>query len=884
MITKAQLAAMAAVFVALAVTVSAMSVSDGAEGDETATTIDFATFLTNVENSNYNYNPSDVVTVKWSPTDACTVASHESNPEGCLFKDTTWLEGDGNHAQRIQNSNAQYQLFSDATDVSISNVSFLFVPADFTLCTGSGWGGTASKDTIVNAELQFLNSGNLTLTGCSFDKVIVSPFGKGDLTDNATTTIENCDFKNIYDTYAVKDIYATNATIAGCSFDNCGGGIYFEGAVQKGTYEISGNTFSNMDQNAADNKKNTRGLIQFSAKGDYSNAVIDIEENSYDGETPVIRQLNETITPAVLDAEEVKEANGFKGQATTGDSVEVDNSTMYVNAVSGDDSTADGTQEKPYKTIAKALDDAKAGDTIVLLGNAVETVTIASGKNVILDLNGFTLKNTESAQLEGTTLGGHTVTVESGAKLVVRDSSSAGTGTVDCLTHARGAVVNHGTFVLESGKLTRSAEAGASPTDNGDNSWYVVDNHGEMTVEGGSIVATGKYSSLVRNIGTSVDDRAILVVNGGNISNVFIALKNDDFSALEVNGGTVTSQEQSIQNWGVAEVNGGTLNGTVASWSYNNAEVTMAVGGDAVINGDLLATAYTADKEAVGSSVAAPQIEITGGTIDGDMSTRFGEGPYTLLPEAGDTDDYAWFQISGGTFTGELEDRFIADGSSMVPGPDGGFVVVGGDSIEIDANGKYTMTDEDNTLVSDGEYDVEISYEGGVADVTVQGTTGIGQVSVIVFPVLDPHFSGLGATHAIVVKYECLTPQSATVTVKLPLGECEALTGCTVMYYDADAGQSGTLDAADVWFSSDGTVTFVTEHSTEYDFITTVEATGQAFPPWGWDDDDEYVPPVVPVQPSDSGEGDTTKIVACAAAAVVAALMAVFLIIERRRS
>ena len=104
------------------------------------------------------------------------------------------------------------------------------------------------------------------------------------------------------------------------------------------------------------------------------------------------------------------------------------------------------------------------------------------------------------------------------------------------------------------------------------------------------------------------------------------------------------------------------------------------------------------------------------------------------------------------------------------------------------------------------------------------------------------------------------------------------------MYNDAVSGESGTLDAADVWFSSDGTVTFVTEHSTEYDFITTVEATGQAFPPWGWDDDDEYVPPVVPVQPSDSGSDDTTTIVACAAAAVVAAMMAVFLIIERRKS
>ena len=47
-------------------------------------------------------------------------------------------------------------------------------------------------------------------------------------------------------------------------------------------------------------------------------------------------------------------------------------------------------------------------------------------------------------------------------------------------------------------------------------------------------------------------------------------------------------------------------------------------------------------------------------------------------------------------------------------------------------------------------------------------------------------------------------------------------------------------------------------------------------------DDDEYVPPIVPVQPEDSGDDNTTTIVACAAAAVVAALMAAFLILDRR--
>ena len=50
----------------------------------------------------------------------------------------------------------------------------------------------------------------------------------------------------------------------------------------------------------------------------------------------------------------------------------------------------------------------------------------------------------------------------------------------------------------------------------------------------------------------------------------------------------------------------------------------------------------------------------------------------------------------------------------------------------------------------------------------------------------------------------------------------------------------------------------------------------------GWDDDDEYIPPIVPVQPEDSGD-DSVTVVACAAAAVVAALMAAFLILDRKR-
>lgn len=57
-------------------------------------------------------------------------------------------------------------------------------------------------------------------------------------------------------------------------------------------------------------------------------------------------------------------------------------------------------------------------------------------------------------------------------------------------------------------------------------------------------------------------------------------------------------------------------------------------------------------------------------------------------------------------------------------------------------------------------------------------------------------------------------------------------------------------------------------------------------PGWnpGWDDDDDYVPPIyVPGDTSSSSDDETVKIVACAAAAVVAAIMAAFLILGHRR-
>ena len=61
-----------------------------------------------------------------------------------------------------------------------------------------------------------------------------------------------------------------------------------------------------------------------------------------------------------------------------------------------------------------------------------------------------------------------------------------------------------------------------------------------------------------------------LNVNGGNFSNEFIALKNDDNGIMKITAGTIESKEQAVQNWHNLDVTGGTFNGDVYTWSYDN--------------------------------------------------------------------------------------------------------------------------------------------------------------------------------------------------------------------------------------------------------------------------------------------------------------------------
>ena len=107
------------------------------------------------------------------------------------------------------------------------------------------------------------------------------------------------------------------------------------------------------------------------------------------------------------------------------------------------------------------------------------------------------------------------------------------------------ALVNYGTAILEGATFTRSAEASTSTTSSGGNSWYVIDNHGTMTITGtANVVNNGYFSSfLIRNIGTA-DAASSLTVSGNATlrQGQLYCIKNDDYGNVVVTGGTITLQ------------------------------------------------------------------------------------------------------------------------------------------------------------------------------------------------------------------------------------------------------------------------------------------------------------------------------------------------------
>lgn len=345
-------------------------------------------------------------------------------------------------------------------------------------------------------------------------------------------------------------------------------------------------------------------------------------------------------------------------------------------ATGDEESTTPGTS--PATTLQEKITAAENGDTVSLSEDETGSITVSAGKDITLDLAGHKLTNTAN---------NHTVTIDKGASLTVLDSSEAQTGAIDNVSHGKAAVVNHGTFVLNSGSLTRSAEASTisenGNTASGGNSWYVVWNTGNMTVNGGKILFSadnqGYYSSLIDNGWADPDKNtekafATLTVTGGELSGGKITIKNDDYGILDIQGGTLTQACKSffsVFNWNDATISGGTINGTVGAKgdgqtgenAYEHGKLTIS--GDAKLSGgvqtfdnaniSISGGTFTDTYLYMGSNTAT--ISVTGGAFTKDEDVTSG-----LVIQAQGKNGTC--MISGGTFSENPGAEYLKPGLS----------------------------------------------------------------------------------------------------------------------------------------------------------------------------------------------------------------------------
>ena len=304
--------------------------------------------------------------------------------------------------------------------------------------------------------------------------------------------------------------------------------------------------------------------------------------------------------------------------------------TMAIPAFADGDAAKIGETE--YATLQDAFNAAKKDDTITMLGNVTESIVIENGNTITLDLNGYTLTNTD---------GKHTI--ENRGTLTVTDSSTDKSGKVDNVSHAKIPLVNtdFGIAILNGGTFDRSLEDGNRKG----NSCYTIQNHGTMTINDGVTVNNnGAYSSNIvngyqsTNAATASTTTPTLTINGGNFSGGAAVVKNDEKGQLEINGGTFSQSSYLIHNWNKVTINNGVFNGSIAA---------------------ILNTHESGNTNAIG------ELKINGGNFNGKIDSVYPGW-----------DAYASKDISifGGTFTQDVTE-YTAANRTVMKNSDGTYTV-----------------------------------------------------------------------------------------------------------------------------------------------------------------------------------------------------------------
>ena len=365
-------------------------------------------------------------------------------------------------------------------------------------------------------------------------------------------TFNNCTFNQTSaDAYNVWTYGAQNVAFNGCTF-NCVGHcvlVYNEGAIDKTDLTVENTEFN------ASAPAEGKAAIEIDTSLMKGGATITVDNTTATG----FANGSNSGNPLWNDKKQTADTNKNTTVTVAGETVFEPVATAAVAKIG----------ETEYATLAAAIAAAKDGDTVTLLADATEDVTI--NKNITLDLGGKTLTNTNAGKATVTIAKDATATVKNGS--IIGGTSyyniqNNGTATFKDVTATAGnngssMIDNWGTLTIESGTYEGGlnvvkSEEGSTLTINGgkftlnyatNGYTAVILVYGDTTITGGefiqSLTTTGRWNHP-QVVATGVEEgyTAITRVTGGHFVNkmsgesIFRGIGKGTSDNFEVSGGT----------------------------------------------------------------------------------------------------------------------------------------------------------------------------------------------------------------------------------------------------------------------------------------------------------------------------------------------------------
>lgn len=522
---------------------------------------------------------------------------------------------------------------------------------------------------------------DITLTGCDFGTKATSVYSNAD----GNVVIDNCSFTGAqvpvnfnHKANGTQTVAVQNSTFTNCGdngdweqfaapvrFVNSGSGTM---TTTVATCTFTGTVGSNGDILLGDGREGQKSN-DVALTVESTEATVQAQQPGYygsNGTTDASKQGTKTV------------AAGDK-LTTSVTQLMPSETTTYVAEVKG----------VKYETLQAAIDAAAKSATVTLLADTRENVTIST-YGLTLDLNGHTLNG-------GTVAGKPALTVKN--RVTVKDSSEAKTGTIKREDTAENSgVSSHYVIDIQDGWLF--FESGS-----------VTNNSGVVGVKGASLVRVGddsvaKYPGLTISGGTFTQDN-------------FIVIKVDRGTFYLKEDGTLNSKNSyAVENWKFAEIKGGTVNGTVAAWTYSgghNSDLTISGG---TVNGNVLSVNYGSAEGKVA------KVSITGGTVNGALDTRSYDPSTNELTSIDDATK-ATIKVTGGTFSKDPT-KYVVEDSAINKNDDGTFGVAKAYLAKVGDTSYYTMDEAFKAQTASGEpivllrdYTTGSAFSSGSIDRTV---------------------------------------------------------------------------------------------------------------------------------------------------------------------